>query len=221
MSDILTKRQSEILNFIIDFSEECGYQPSYREIGDHFGFKSTRAVSDHIDALRRKGYLEKDPHRARCMKITKRARLDQLSILKRSVVSVVNGIRRLSLKVSYGTLGNFSSVTDENEKSYAFDENLVQGENTFLLKSIGDSMIDAHIQDGDLIMVNPDYPVPSDGDIVVARLGDDATVKRFYREEDNLIRLQPENDNMSPIFVRPEDGEFELVGKVVGVYRQI
>ncbi len=226
----LTNRQREILEFLVNFLEENGYQPSYREIGKHFKIKSTRGISDHIEALRRKGYLDKDPSRARSITITKLAEINlkssrepsvSASSLKESISTLGEGIRRLFLKVGYAVMGNFQITNDDNDTSYAFDQNLVAGENTFLIRAKGDSMINAHIQDGDLIMINPDYPNPDNGDIIAARLDDEATVKRFYREDNNLIRLQPENESLSPIYVRPENGNFNIIGKVVGIFRQI
>ena len=137
----------------------------------------------------------------------------------------MDGVRRLFLKPNYATLGNFSEAGedeyDDEDNAYYFDQNLVKGEKTFLLETKGDSMINAHIQDGDMIMVNPDIKIPQNGDIVVARLGNDATVKRFSKEPDKRVRLQPENDTMNPIYVKEGDGDFEIIGKVVGVYRQM
>ncbi len=224
--DGLTARQREIFDYLVKFTEENGYQPSYREIGQHFGIKSTRAVSDLIEALQRKGYLEKDPSRARSVSFTQRGMINTKSALKKALADFGEGVRRLFLKENYATLGNMSAADDADKTSFAFDENLVQGKNTFLLRTKGDSMIKAHIQDGDLILVDPDQKeydkgVIADGDIVVARVGDDATVKHIYRENDKLYRLQPANDGMKPIYVRPEDGDFQIVGKVVGIYRQI
>lgn len=224
--DGFTVRQREIFDYLVKFTEDNGYQPSYREIGQHFGIKSTRAVSDLIEALQRKGYLEKDHSRARSVSFTQRGIMSKNSTIKKALADFGEGIRRLFLKESYATLGSMSAADDDDKTSFAFDENLVQGKNTFLLRTKGDSMINAHIQDGDLILVDPDQKeynkgVITDGDIVVARVGDDATVKHIYRENDRLFRLQPANETMKPIYVHPEDGDFQIVGKVVGVYRQI
>lgn len=214
MSDRLTKRQRDILEFILRYLDEHGYQPSFRDIGEYFGIKSTRAVSDHINAIKRKGFLDTDPNRARSMMVTELA--------KKSLNKIRNGIRYLNLKAGYAAMSQFSATNDDNVTSYAFDENLISGEDTFILEARGDSMINAHITDGDMVIVNPAHFEPKNGDIVVARYDDEATVKRYFLEkEKNIIRLQPENNDYEPIFVHPGDEKFDLIGKVVGIYRKL
>lgn len=228
MADGLTKRQREILDYIMWYIEEHGYQPSYRDIGKYFGIKSTRGVSDHIEALRRKGYLDKDPSKARSMEVKKKAKMTIKSRLEVKLENLQQGLRRLVLLESPASMGPMFAATGaatpqdwQENKSYHFDANLVKGEKTFIIHAQGDSMINAHIQDGDLLLVDPDYPYPKNSDIIVARLGEEATVKRYFREGHNLVRLQPENPAHEPIYVKPEDGDFAIVGKVVGIYRQM
>jgi len=214
MLENLTKRQREVFEFIVKFTRENGFQPSFREIGTNLGIKSTRAVSDHINALKRKGVLDSDPCKARAFTLKKKA-------YENLFETVRNGIKHLSLRAGYASMGAFSTLNDTVEETYAFDENLVHGHNTFLVRAKGDSMINAHIQDGDLVLVNPDMKSPKNGEIIVARLEDEATVKRYFRENGKLIRLQPENDELDPIFINEKTGNFEIIGKVVGVFRQM
>ena len=211
MAKDLTKRQREIFEYIVSYTEEKGFQPSFRDIGDHFSIRSTKGVSDHLDAIIKKGYLTKDLKRARSMVITK---LGELNKSKKR-------IKHVPLKEASVRLGNFTYAYDKDSDDgvFAFDCDLVRGEQTFLLRAAGNSMINAHIQDGDLILVNPDVKEPLNGDIVVAYLNDEATVKRYYRENGH-VRLQPENDSLKPIYITEKSGDFKILGKVVGIFRK-
>lgn len=212
MLESLTKRQQEVLEFIIKFTRENGYQPTFREIGEAMKMKSTRAVSDHINAIKRKGYMESDPGRARSFAMSPKSGFKK---------HISGGVRHVSLRGGYVALGQMSEANDHDEDTFAFDESLVKGQNTFILRAKGDSMINAHIQDNDFVLVNPDEKLPKNGDIVAARLDDEATIKRFFRLSASEIQLLPENEHYEPIHIHDHQGNFEIIGKVVGIFRQM
>ena len=203
----LTARQQEILDFIREQIEEKGIPPTYREIGERFQIRSTNGVHATLEALRRKGYLEREP-------------------------SISRGLRVKSLAGS-GTTGRLKSVplvgrvaagapilAEENIEDFiAVDENFFGGEGYFALRVQGDSMKDAGIFDGDVVIARQQASAQR-GDIVVAIIGDEATVK-YYFPEGGHVRLQPANDAYQPIVVHPEVEEFRIAGKVTGLIRKM
>jgi repressor LexA len=201
----ITNRQKEILDFIQDYVDFNGYPPTYREIGKHFNIASTFGVKRHIDALIKKGYLSNESGASRTLSlIVDNAREKSNSIIDIPIVG----------RVAAGA----PILAEENiEGNLSLDKNLV-GNRTecFGLKVRGDSMINAGILEGDLVIIQPQRDAQN-GDIIVALLHDEATMKRFH-VENNKIYLIPENDNYEPIVVdNPE--EFTIIGKVVGVFR--
>ncbi|MFZ6031971.1 MAG: transcriptional repressor LexA [Melioribacter sp.] len=201
----ITNRQKEILDFIQDYVDFNGYPPTYREIGKHFNIASTFGVKRHIDALIKKGYLSNESGASRTLSlIVDNAREKSNSIIDIPIVG----------RVAAGA----PILAEENiEGNLSLDKNLV-GNRTecFGLKVRGDSMINAGILEGDLVIIQPQREAQN-GDIIVALLHDEATMKRFH-VENNKIYLIPENDNYEPIVVdNPE--EFTIIGKVVGVFR--
>lgn len=207
----LSPRQSEILEFITAAVDQRGVVPSYREIGGALGISSTNAVSDHLKALIRKGYVERvgEPGRPRSLRLTVKAtgRLDDGSA------------------VSVPVLGRIAAglplLAEENyEGSIRVDAGMLPaGGQVFALVVTGDSMIEDGIHDGDTLFVKQHKNV-KDGDIAVVRVDDDATVKRFFREG-SRIRLQPANSAMEPIYVDASSGEIEVIGIAVGVWRRL
>ncbi len=155
----------------------------------------------HLDALERKGYLKRGN-------------------ANRGITLRTPHSRPVSLPI-VGTVraGQLSTAIEDIQGYFSVDQMAVKGSDCFFLRVSGDSMITAGILDGDLAMVRP-QPVAENKDIVVAMLEGEATVKRFYKEQDH-IRLQPENPTMAPIRIYPEDGDFVIVGKVIGIYRSI
>ena len=199
--DELTPRQRQVLQFITSFVDRTGYPPSQREIAGHLNVSGTLPVMKHLDALERKGYLKREN-------------------LNRGITLKTQGSRHLSLPI-VGTVraGQLSTAIEDIQGYFSVDEMAVKGNDCFFLKVSGDSMITAGILDGDLALVRP-QATAENRDIVVAMLDDEATVKRFYKEQDH-IRLQPENPHMKPILMYPEDGDVSIVGRVIGIYRHL
>ncbi len=203
MRGALTKRQQEIYGFIVEMIREQGYPPTLWEIAHRFRLASPTGVVDHLKALERKGYIRRVLGRSRGIEVadyieklvTKSGR--EVPIVGR----VVAGKPLLALENIEGTL--------------LVDKAFVKGGRLFALRVRGESMVEAGIFDGDLIIARQ-QKMAENGEIVVALLGDEATVKRFFREKER-IRLQPANRTMEPIFVK--GGEVQIQGKVVAVFR--
>jgi repressor LexA len=199
----LTARQAEILDFIRDETDGRGMPPTIREIGSQFGIRSTKGVEDHLAALERKGFIKREKGKSRHIEIADRPDM--------------RGVRLLPL-VGRIAAGAPVLAVENVEDQFVFDESLVGPGETFLLRVAGDSMIDAGIFDDDLVIVRKQDDA-REGEIVAARLEEEATVKRFHREG-GQITLLPENAAYDPIPVA-EDRDFQILGKVVGVYRRM
>ncbi|MEW5739199.1 MAG: transcriptional repressor LexA [Myxococcota bacterium] len=215
MEDI-TDRQKEILQYIVRTSEERGYPPTIREIGEEMDIRSTNGVNDHLKALERKGFLTRGEQQSRSLVPTKRARL-VLGLGKKADPTMVDV--PLLGRVAAGA----PILAQENvEDTVRIDSFLLggNGREVFALRVKGQSMIDDGIQDGDFIFVRK-APSATPGDIVVALIEDEATVKRYYPEGDR-VRFQPANKDMQPIYVaKSEFRQTMILGKVVGVYRKM
>ena len=214
----LTERQEMILQFIRASIRERGYPPTLREIGAHMGIQSTNGVSDHLRALERKGYLRREDMKSRALRPVD----DDSTAASHGGASSTIDVPLLG-RVAAGPL---SYQSTDSETRIAIDASLLHGASSssevFALRVKGDSMIEAGIHDGDTIFVRRGQTAER-GEIVVARLGDETTVKRYFPERDH-IRLQPENRKMAPILVRRSDDAahgFELLGTVVGLYRAV
>ena len=195
----LTKRQAQILEYITDFIEEHNYSPSYREIGQHFQLSSTATIAEHIESLKQKGYLEGEEKLARSIQL---------------VQEEENTPEFYSIPL-FGTIaaGKPIEATTTNE-TIDIPKDMV-GRNVFALRVKGESMIDDGILNGDYIIVEPNK-VANNGDIVVALVDQDSvTLKRYYKEKD-LIRLQPANSTMQPMYYR----KVTIQGKVKGLIRK-
>jgi repressor LexA len=212
----LTDRQKEILNFILRESEERGFPPTIREIGEEMDIRSTNGVNDHLKALERKGYLTRGEQQSRSLVPTKRARM---------ILGM--GQRRDPTMIEVPLLGRVAAgapllATENVEDSVRIDSFLLggSGKEVFALKVKGQSMIEDGIFDGDYLFVRK-TPSAHPGDIVVALIEDEATVKRFFPEGDR-IRFQPANKDMEPIYVKKADfRQTQILGLVVGVYRKM
>ena len=211
----LTKRQEQTLEFIRRSIEDRGYPPTLREIGEHMGIRSTNGVNDHLRALERKGYLTREDMKSRALKLVE----DQLA----SSPAKLNADEDLiEVRVLGRVAAGLPLYAEENViDTVRVDRMLVRGgREVFGLRVTGDSMIDAGILSGDYIFVKKQSTADR-GDIVVALIGDEATVKYFYPERD-YVRFQPANGQMAPILVRASDFKSTmLLGKVVGVYRRL
>jgi repressor LexA len=210
---MLTARQQEIWQFLVEYLDGHGYPPTVREIGAAVGLASPSTVHAHLANLERAGLLRRDPTKPRALELVGHRRQERLA-----PEAVESGQTKLPL------LGQIAAgaplLAEENvEDEIAVPEPLGRGAD-FLLRVRGDSMIDAGILDGDVLVVRK-QPDARNGEIVVALVGDDesaseATVKTFYRER-NRIRLQPENDALEPIYAE----HVTVLGKVTGVFRTL
>lgn len=202
-SNQLTDKQREILEYMKKCILEKGYPPAVREICEAVHLKSTSSVHAHLESLEEKGFIRKDPTKPRAIEILD----DNFNLTRREVVNIPI--------VGTVTCGE-PILAEQNIEDYfpVLPNYLKTKGNTFMLKVKGDSMINAGIFDGDLVMVE-ETNTARNGEIVVALIEDEATVKTYYKE-DGYYRLQPENDTMDPIIVR---GEMQILGKVVGLFR--
>lgn len=203
MYEDLNQKQVEILLYIKSEVQRQGYPPSVRDICKGVGLKSTSTVHSYLEKIESKGYIRKDPTKPRAIEILERSD-DPLLISKKTLDVPILG------KV---TAGAPILAVENIEDTYPVPLELVEGHDVFMLKVQGESMIDAGILSGDLVLVKRQNNA-NNGDIVVALLEDEATVKTFYKEK-NIIRLQPENQFMSPIFSK----DVSVLGKVIGLYR--
>lgn len=200
----LSQRQTAILDFIKSELRKKGYPPSVREIGDAVGLLSSSTVHGHLQTLEEKGYIRRDPTKPRAIEILDGSTSEEPG--KRVVhVPVLGRV----------TAGQPILAVENIEDTFPIPAELVHEESVFMLKVQGDSMIEAGILDGDLIVVRQQHTARN-GEIVVAMIGEEATVKRFFKEK-TLIRLQPENSGMDPIYSQ----DAKVIGKVIGVFRQI
>ena len=205
----LSQRQADVLDFIANAIESRGLPPSYREIGDALGIASTNGVSDHVKALIKKGYLKK-LEGARGV-----ARGIQLTAKSRSMHSNEN---LLEIPLLGHVAAGAPILAEQNqERTINFDADLLRGDGpTFALRVRGDSMIEEGIHDGDMVIVRQQADARN-GDIVVALVDGEATVK-YYFHEGERIRLEPANSAMDPIFVGPDQTTL-IQGTVAGVIR--
>ncbi|HEX6272668.1 MAG TPA: transcriptional repressor LexA [Polyangiaceae bacterium] len=211
----LTKRQEQTLDFIRKSIEDRGYPPTLREIGEHMGIRSTNGVNDHLRALERKGYLRREDMKSRALKLVE----DAAPAPARTGGSPDDIIE---IPVVGRVAAGLPLLAEENVvDTVRVDRMLVRGgREVFGLRVTGDSMIDAGILAGDYIFVRKQSTADR-GEVVVALIGDEATVKYFYPERD-YVRFQPANAKMAPILVRASDFKSTmLLGKVVGVYRRL
>ncbi|WP_337872247.1 transcriptional repressor LexA [Ignavibacterium sp.] len=211
MKNKLTDRQKEILDFIQKFIIENGFPPTLREIASNFGMASTFGVKRHLDALKKKGYLKIESFASRAITLNK------LSSAGESDNTFIN-TKVISIPVVGRVAAGSPILSEENlQGTIAIDSNFFRNnKDCFALKVTGDSMINAGIFDGDLVIVNPNEKV-SQTDIVVARVDDEITVKN-YEKKNNKVFLIPQNENYEPITVT-ERNNFSLIGKVIGVLR--
>jgi repressor LexA len=200
----LTERQRHVLDFISDSIRKRGYPPTLREIGSHFGIRSTNGVNDHLRALEKKGFLHREDLKSRALRPLVR---DEDFVEIPLLGKVAAGQPLLAIQ--------------RHEDTVKIDRFFIgQSREVFALRVKGDSMIDAGIFDGDYVFIRKQLHA-SAGEVVVAMIGEEATVKRYYPEGDT-IRFQPANATMPPIIVRKRDfRSVNLLGVVIGVYRKL
>jgi len=227
----LTKRQAQTLDFIRQSIEERGYPPTLREIGESMGIRSTNGVNDHLRALERKGYLSREDMKSRALRLVSRDSEAPASANGVQANGVQGGVpggiasgdeNMLDVQILGRVAAGLPLLADENVvDTVRIDRMLVRGgRDVFGLRVQGDSMVNAGILNGDYIFVRKQASAEP-GEIVVALIGDEATVK-YYHPERDYVRFQPANDHMAPILVRATDFRpTMLLGVVVGVYRRL
>jgi repressor LexA len=205
----LTKRQQEIFDFIRKYSAKYGYPPTVRDIGKAVGLASSSTVHAHLANLEKIGLLRRDPSKPRA-----------IELFDRAVGTAVEGVRSIVRPDSLPLLGSVAAgqpiLAEENVEEYVPVPTLAGGsDGDYLLRIRGESMKNAGIVEDDLVVVHQ-QDTAQQGDIVVALIGEEATVKRYFRESDH-IRLQPENETMEPIRTK----EVKVLGRVVGLLRSM
>ncbi|MFT5531959.1 MAG: repressor LexA [Burkholderiaceae bacterium] len=214
----LTARQEQILNLIRDAITNTGFPPTRAEIAKELGFRSVNAAEEHLQALARKGAIEISPGTSRGLRLIKPASELTNERDYHQLVLPHPALMQLSLPLIGRVAAGSPILAQEHvEATYQVDPSLFSAKPDYLLKVRGMSMRDAGILDGDLIAVKKSDSARN-GQIVVARIGDDVTVKR-YRKTDALIELLPENTDFKPIHINPERDDFSLEGLAVGLLR--
>jgi repressor LexA len=204
----LTKRQKEVLDYLVGFLNKNGYSPSFEEIATSLKLTSLATVHKHLSTLEKKGFIRRGYNQSRSIEVMQLPKPIREQVLERHVVELPLAGRIAA--------GRPLEAVEEHETISLAD--FARGQNTYVLQVQGESMRDDHILDGDFIVVEQTQ-VANPGEIVVALVGEDqATVKRFYREPGGKIRLQPANSQMSPIIVPATD--VKIQGRVVGVLRK-
>lgn len=205
MAEPLTKKQKQLLDYITQFIEMHGYAPSYREIGEALGKSSVATIATHVETLVAKGFLEKGDNRARSLQV-----IDPKDFADdRSV-----GLPILGLIAA----GQPIEAIAGHQESLEVPPFMVGRRNSYVLQVKGDSMIDDGILEGDYVVIQ-EKEVPSNGEVVVALVGEgEATLKRYYKEKDH-IRLQPANSTMNPIVIK-SGTPIKIQGVVIGVIRK-
>lgn len=201
----LNQNQIDILNFIKNQIQKKGYPPSVREICKGVDLKSTSTVHRHLEKLEIKGYIRKDPTKPRAIEILDRDVDNSFPAKKTVDIPIIGRV----------TAGKPIFAFEHIEDTFPVPVEMAERGSLFMLRVQGDSMINAGILDGDYVIVKQQKDAIN-GDIVVALIEDEATIKRFYKEKD-YIRLQPENEVMSPIIVK----DVMILGKVIGLFRRL
>lgn len=204
MFEDLNTRQVQILEYICQEIRRKGYPPAVREIGEAVGLNSSSTVHGHLNVLEQKGYIRRDPTKPRAIEVL----IGNDTVLPKKELIDVPIIGRV-------TAGQPILAIENIEDTFPLPKDFVRNDDVFMLQVSGESMIEAGILDEDYVLIRQQSSARN-GDIVVALIEDEATVKRFFKEKDH-IRLQPENQFMDPILVK----DVAILGKVIGVFRRL
>lgn len=204
MTEPLTPRQQEVLDFLIEHVRSKGYPPTVREIGAHLGISGPKGAKKFLDILERKGHIRRLSGSSRAIELI--GYPSQKTQEEHFMVPVVGKIRA----------GMPILAVENLEGEIPVDPYLAKGKDLFFLKVEGDSMIEAHIQEGDYALIRS-QPAAENGDIVAALIREEATLKKFYRQRDRVI-LKPANPRMKPIIITPEN-PVTILGKLIAVFR--
>lgn len=206
MKKDLTPNQKKVFDFLKNFLKEKGYPPTLREIASHFELKGPKGPQKTLQVLEKKGFIRKTPGGSRAIEIL--------------IGTPVHSSQILSVPIVGNVRAGEPILALENIQGYIhLDRGLVSSEDVFLLRVHGNSMIEAHIQDGDFALVKPQANAEN-GEIVVVLIEDEATVKRIFKKRD-LIRLEPANPKMEPIVIKKGEKRVTIVGRVVGIFRKL
>ena len=199
----LTKRQREILNYLTVYTEQNGFAPSFEEIAENFGYNSLATVHEHLTNLERKGYIKRSYNESRAIEI----------------LPSEASPRAVELPLLGSVAAGMPIEALESNETFCVPDNMIgRGGNHYVLRVRGNSMVDEQIKDGDFVVVNQRERADN-GEMVIALInGNSATVKKYYRERDGRIRLQPANETTQPIYVHEND--ITIQGIVVGVMRR-
>jgi repressor LexA len=197
----LTKRQKQMVDYLENYIEEHGYAPTLAEVGEYFGLSSLATVHKHLRNLEGKGFIRRVHNHSRALEIASRN-------------NGATAARELPLLGKVAAGEPIEAIEEDN--TISVPEQLVRRDNTFCLRIKGESMIEEGIRDGDYIIVEG-RDTANQGETIVALIGDEATVKKYYREADGRIRLQPANPSMEPIYV--SEDRLQIRGVVVGLMR--
>lgn len=212
----LTERQEEVLTTLVRWMREHGYPPTMRELGQALGLSSTRSVSDHLVRLEEMGFIRRRRDRSRAIEILR----EPVGATPSVPEQLGPSIDRVEIPIVGEVAAGSPILAAENvDGTLSVDPGLVRDSRSYFLRVRGESMIDAHICDGDLVLIHPQQEA-SNGEIVVVMIEDEVTLKRFYRRE-GFIELKPENESMASIIVTPEVGEVRVLGRPVGVWRSM
>lgn len=211
----LSPRQKDVLDFLREFLDSNGYPPTLREIARHLDISGTVAVVRHLEALEKKGWIRRQPGAFRSISLVAEKAvlypLDEEGIFAADQLPV-------SLPIVGTVRAGTPEIPREDIEGYlSLDRSIVASGGSFFLRIKGDSMKNAGMLPGDLVLIRP-QPTADNGDVVVALVDGEATVKRFFREE-GMIRLQPENELLEPILIAADSADLTVIGKVVSLFR--
>jgi repressor LexA len=200
----ITKKQERVLNFLKKFILDTGYPPTVREISESLGLAGPNSAKKFLDILERKGCIRRAAKSSRAIEL-----LDEAKGVFARMIPIVGNIRAGTPLLAVENIGG----------SIAVDSSMARKEDMFFVRVQGQSMLDAHIMEGDLALIRPQENVEQ-GEIAAVLIGDEATIKYFFMEN-NSIRLQPANPAMDPIIIHDTNEEVKVIGKVVGIVRDM